>query len=244
MANERLRATLLERGMTPADLAQPLEVDAKTVERWIRGRVPYRRHRYAVAAMLKVDESYLWPEALSADQVTSASESEIITVYPQRWMVPRDSWGHLFDSAESEIGILAYSGFFLADDGGLRSLLLDKAAAGVRVRLLLGDPDSPEVAERGTEEGIDDAMPAKVRNALAMLGSLRDAEGVELYLHGTPLYNSIYRSDDQLLVNCHVYGVPASEAPVLHLRRVAGGSMVRTYLDSFERVWAASRPVD
>ncbi len=244
MANERLRATLLERGMTPADLARPLEVDAKTVERWIRGRVPYRRHRYGVAAILRVDEAYLWPEALSSEQVTCASESEIVNVYPQRWMVPRDVWGHLFDAAEEDIGILVYSGFFLADDGGLRSLLTRKAGAGVRVRILLGDPDAPEIAARGVEEGIADAMPAKVRNALALLGSLRDIEGIEVRLHGTPLYNSLYRSDDQLLVNCHVYGSPASEAPVLHLRRVAGGTMVKTYLSSFERIWAASRPAD
>jgi len=33
MPNERLRAALLERGMTPAKLAEALEVDTKTVER-------------------------------------------------------------------------------------------------------------------------------------------------------------------------------------------------------------------
>ena len=37
MPNERLRAALLERGMTPAKLAEALEVDTKTVERWITG---------------------------------------------------------------------------------------------------------------------------------------------------------------------------------------------------------------
>ena len=51
MPNERLRALLLERGVTPAKLAEAVLVDAKTIERWIvKGRTPYRRHRYAVAA--------------------------------------------------------------------------------------------------------------------------------------------------------------------------------------------------
>jgi hypothetical protein len=58
------------------------------------------------------------------------------------------------------------------------------------------------------------------------------------------LYNSIYRSDDELLVNTHVFGVGASQAPVLHLRRVAGGSMVTTYIESFELVWSQARPVN
>jgi hypothetical protein len=235
---------LLEQGLTPADLAKSLGVDTKTVERWIGGRLPYRRSRYNVAARLKVDEAYLWPQALSADQVTSASESEIITVYPQRWMVPRDAWGHLFDSADEEIGILVYSGFFLAEDAGLLSLLKERAADGVTTRILLGDPDSPEVISRGQAEGIEDAMPAKVRNALALYRPLHQVEGIDIRLHGSPLYNSIYRADDQLLINSHVYGAPAAQAPVLHLRRVAGGSMVTTYLESFDRVWSESRPVE
>ena len=55
MRNERLRALLLERGETPDKLAEAVHVDAKTVERWItKGRVPYRKHRYEVAAFFGV----------------------------------------------------------------------------------------------------------------------------------------------------------------------------------------------
>jgi transcriptional regulator with XRE-family HTH domain len=245
MPNERLRAALLEKGLTPADLAKTVEVDPKTVERWIAlGRTPYRKHRYKVAALLGVEESYLWPDALSRDQVAAASENEIVTVYPHRWTVPRDAWWRLFGAAEREIGVLVYSGFFLADDAGMVRLLGDKANAGVAVRILLGDPDSPHVAERGAEEGIDAAMAAKIRNALVLYRPLRGLAGVEIRLYGTTLYNSIYRADDQILVNTHVYGAPAANAPVLHLRKVAGGDMFATYADSFERVWADARPVD
>ena len=101
MPNERLRALLLERGETPDKLAEAVEVDPKTVERWItKGRTPYRAHRYAVAAFFGVDESYIWPDALGRDQVTAVSESEIVAVYPHRSEVPRDVWEHLFSSAE------------------------------------------------------------------------------------------------------------------------------------------------
>jgi len=244
MPNERLRVALLEKGLTPTVLADAVEVDPKTVERWIAGREPYRKHRYKVAALLGVDESYLWPDALSRDQVAAASENEIVAVYPHRWAVPRDAWGRLFGVAERDIGVLVYSGFFLADDAGMVRLLADKASAGVAVRMLLGDPDSPHVAERGAEEGIDAAMSAKIRNVLVLYRSLRGFAGVEIRLHDTILYNSIYRADDQLLVNTHVYGVPAANAPVLHLRRVAGGDMVATYADSFERVWSGARPLE
>ncbi|MEO3854712.1 DUF5919 domain-containing protein [Acrocarpospora sp. B8E8] len=245
MANERLRAALLERGVSVAELAAAIEVDPKTVERWItKGRAPYRRHRYAVSSHLGMDESYLWPEALTREQVASASESEIVTVYPHRWAVPRDTWGRLFSGAEEQIGILVYSGMFLAEDSGLVRVLGEKARTDVRVRILLGNPDSTEVAQRGSDEGIDEGMAAKARNALVLYRPILRIEGVEIRLHDTILYNSIYRADDQLLVNTHVYGAPAANAPVLHLRRVAGGDMVATYLESFERVWSEAAPVE
>jgi transcriptional regulator with XRE-family HTH domain len=243
MPNERLRAALLERGLTPAALGEELGVDHKTVERWIAGRVPYRKHRYEVASRLGADEVYLWPDALSRDQVAAASESELLTVYPHRSDVPRDAWGRLFETAEREIGVLVYAGLFLAEDAVVRKILADKARSGVRVRFLLGDPASPQVADRGADEGVDDAMAAKIRNALVLYRALRGTESVEFRFHQTILYNSIYRGDDQILVNTHVYGVTAARAPVWHLRKVAGGEIMTTYLESFERTWDTAVPL-
>jgi transcriptional regulator with XRE-family HTH domain len=243
MPNERLRAALLERGLTPSTLGEQLGVDHKTVERWIAGRVPYRKHRYEVASRLGMDEAYLWPGALSREQVAAASDSEVVAVYPHRTDVPRDTWGRLFDSAEHEIGVLVYSGLFLAEDSGIQKILAAKASAGARVRILLGDPASQQVADRGADEGVDDAMAAKIRNALMLYRPMIGTEGVEFRFHTTILYNSIYRGDDQMLVNTHVYGVTAARAPVWHLRKVAGGEITAVYLESFERVWEAAVPL-
>lgn len=244
MPNERLRAAMLERGVTPVDLAEAVAVDPKSVERWVSGRTPYRRHRYAVATFLKVDEAYLWPDALSPDQVANASESEIVNVYPHRWTVPSDLWRNFFDNAERDIGVLVYSGLFLSEDAGVRRVFREKADAGAKVRILLGDPASEAVAQRGSDEGVDDVQAGKIRNAVVMYRDIRDVDGIEFRLHRTVLYNSIYRADDQLLVNTHIYSFSAAQAPVLHLRRVAGGDMVTTYLESFERVWDAAAPLE
>lgn len=244
MSNERLRTALLERGLTPDQLAEALDVDPKTVERWISGRLPYRRHRYAVAAQLDLDEAYLWPDALTPDRVAAAAESEIVNVYPHRWTAPSDLWRNVFDGAEREIDILVYSGLFLAEDDGVQRILRRKAGAGATVRILLGDPAADNVAQRGADEGIGDTMSARIRNALALYRPLRDVDGIQFRLHGTVLYNSIYRADDHVLVNTHIYGFPASHAPVLHLRQVAGADMVSTYLLSFERVWESASAVE
>src|SRR5664280_2474665 len=67
MPNERLRDALMSRGLTCAVIAERVEVDPKTVERWIASdRVPRRTHRCAVASLVGIDEGYLWPTALNA----------------------------------------------------------------------------------------------------------------------------------------------------------------------------------
>ena len=109
------------------------------------------------------------------------------------------------------------------------------------MRIALGDPDGPNVAERGEEEGIGGAMAAKIRNALTLYRPLCLVENTEIRLHRTVLYNSIYHADGEFLVNQHTYGIPAAQAPVFHLR--GGGEMTTLYPDSFEHIWAGSAQV-
>lgn len=238
--NENLRHALIRARLQPLDVATHLTVDPKTVSRWLAGRVPHPRHRLAVADLLHVDENDLWPE--SARRRPGVS-TEIKAVYPHRWAVPADVWRTFFDSAQTEIGILVYSGLFLAEDAGLLRILTQKATAGVRVRILLGDPNSPHVATRGVDEGVGgDVMVSRTRNALTLYQPLQAVDGIEIRLHDTILYNSIYRVDNDLLVNLHIYGTRAPEAPVIYVTGNEPDSTATIYLDSFERVWSGAVP--
>jgi hypothetical protein len=66
---------------------------------------------------------------------------------------------------------------------------------------------------------------------------------VQIRLHDTPLYNSIYRFDDEMLINVHVYGILAAYTPTMHIRRI-DGAYFNTYVESFERVWASARDLE
>ncbi|MFD0851170.1 multiprotein-bridging factor 1 family protein [Actinomadura adrarensis] len=242
--NDLLRRALLDADLTETELARHLDVDPKTVKRWIAGRVPYPRYRAKVAVLLATDETTLWPRADRPRSFPEPPTAEILTAYPHRWAVPRHVWQHLFESAEREIGILVYSGLFIAEDAGLLQTITRKARSGARARILLGDPEGPRVLERGTDEGVGDSLPAKIRNALVLYRPLLGIEGIDLRLHDTVLYNSIYRADDDLLINPHAYGVPAAQAPVLHIRKSEPDDMASTYQDSFERAWSSARPFD
>jgi hypothetical protein len=221
------------------DIAARLDVDPKTVRRWLNGRVPYASNRAKIADLVGVSEADLWPDA-GGPLTARTRPEELESVYPHRWAIPRQVWTRFFDSAEHEIGVLAYSALFLAEDSGILGILADKGRAGVTVRIALGDPDSPHVAERCAEEGIGDAMPARIRNAIALFRSLAEVENIEIRLHQTVLYNSIYRADDRLLANQHVYGIPAAHAPVFAFRKATDGEMVSTYFEVFDHIWADS----
>jgi hypothetical protein len=244
--NERLRTAMQRTGTTIDDLALCCGVDPKSVERWLTlSRVPHRANRWDAARRLGYEEDYLWPDAPGRghERRAEASQSELVRLYPDRGSVPRGTWHQLLGGARDEISILVHAALFLAEDPSTRRLLADQARAGVRIRWLLGDPSSASVKQRGEEEGIGPAtVSAKIRNALSFLRPLAEQDLIEIRLHETTLYNSLYRVDDQVLVNAHVYGNTAACAPVLHLRKVSGGSLVTVYLECIDRVWEQAKP--
>jgi len=242
MSNERLRGALLAQGRSLDDLAAVVGVDPKTVERWIsKERVPHRATRAAVAALLRVTERDLWPSVADDPRSRSASRAELIEFYPSRSAVPLDLWVRLIEEARECFDLLAYAGLFLPETVELVPRLVRRVGAGVRVRALLGDPEAEAVALRGEEEGLGEGMAHRVRLSLRYFDEARAIPGMDLRLHGTTLYASLFRSDDTILVNTHVLGAPAAQSPVLHLQRVPGGRVVDHYLASFDRVWSHAR---
>ena len=239
--NEPLRRALLRTRLREVDVAARLGVDPKTVRRWLNGRVPYRHNRTAIAELVGADEDELWPDAGGVLAARNRPE-ELRTVYPHRWAVPREVWVRLVrlgPARDRHPGVqraVSCRGCWNPPDPHR------EGRAGVAVRIALGDPDGTAHCERGEEEGISDAMPARIRNALTLYRPLCAVQNIEIRLHRTVLYNSIYRADEQLLVNQHTYGIPAAQAPVFCLRDV-GGEMAALYLDGFERVWASSAPL-
>ena len=108
--------------------------------------------------------------------------------------------------------------------------------------ILLGDPDGHAIALRG--HGEQQGGNVAARTSLS-LGYVRDisAPGFEGRMHDTTLYTSIYRADNELLANIHVYGSVAGQSPVLHVRRLPGGRVFDHYMTAFDKIRADATPV-
>lgn len=236
--NERLRGSIASAGLRPAQLAEAVEVDTKTVERWItKGRMPHRGHRGKVAETLHVDEEYIWPQLLTEPATRSASVAELLELHPSRSAVPHSTWQQLFASTHEAMDILVYAGTFLFEQLDIVTTIREKARQGVRVRMLMGDETSAAVHQRAEEEGTSGGLQGRIQLQRRYLREVADVPGVEIRAHGTTLYNSLYRFDQDLLVNGHAFGAPAGQSPVLHLRRVPGGRLWDHYMRSFDEVW-------
>lgn len=242
MANERLRRAIFSSGLRIEEVAERLGLDRKTVERWIEGHVPYKRNQHRVASLLAVDPGYLWPPA-SPDEARDLGAAELIAIWPVRSVVPIGTWLDVFSRANERIDVLVYAGFWLSEDPSIRRLLREKSDKGVSLRMLLGDPRSDAVRRRGAEEGIGDAIAAKIENVLHNYREVIDSPNATFRLHDTTLYTSIYRGDDDMLVSTHIYGQPGHMTPLLHLRRVPGADLFANYAESFERIWAEASPL-
>lgn len=231
-------------GWTYATLAKAVEVDPKSVERWANlGRTPRRTTALAAANALGENVHALWP-ALRQARPARAISPELVALYEQRADVPVSTFVDLITQARERIDVLVYAAIFLHEAyPRLNDLLKERVAEGCQVRIAIGDPASENVQARGQEERFGHGIESRCRLALMHYRPLVGVPGIEVRTHDTTLYNSLYRADDHLLVNAHVWGVNAYGAPMWHLRRSEGGGIFDTYVKSFDAVWAAAAPV-
>lgn len=245
MPNERLREAIRASGLNPALLGPEIGVDPKTVERWIAtDRTPYPRHRRRIAQVLEEREEYLWPGLRRGGFAPADDQGEIVAAYPYRTDLDIRRWWDLFRGAEREIDLLGFTLYFLwQQHPDLVGLLREKTSAGVRLRVALADPESEHVHYRDREEGQAITIVARIKSSLAVLAGLGELEGVETRFQDAPLYNSLFRFDDQMLVTPHLYAVPGHAAPLLHLRRLSDNGLFSRFATHFDGLWAEARSI-
>lgn len=219
--NERLRRAMVHAKVSVEDVARTLGVAEKTVQRWLKGRPPHQRHRWSVAKMVDEDEAYLWPHTDPRLNREAGGTDELVAAYAHRADAPRSTWISMVDDCRQRVNVLAYAAQFLPElYPALGARLVAKAQDGCTVRIVLGDPDSPEIAARDAEEGLNGGMAPRIRSALHHLSACVQSDQTEVRLHRTPLYNSVFNFDDQILYTPHMYRQSGYESPLLHLRRV------------------------
>jgi hypothetical protein len=245
LSNDRLAASITATGLTIEQVARHAEVDPKTVQRWMSGRTPHPRHRFAVARLLDQHEEFLWPGAHRRQADALGAAAELIAAYPHRTDLNADRWWALFSGAQSQIDLLGYTLYFLPHQHPqLIDLLTDRCERGCRVRIAVADPQSEHVKRRDDEEREAITLVARIQSSLEAFEPLFGCQNADLRFQDAPLYNSVFRFDDEMLVTPHLYGTPGRSAPMLHLRRLGPNGLFSRWSAHFEGIWSDSRPID
>ena len=239
--NVPLRQAMATAHVTIETAARALDVDPKTVQRWLAGRTPRPRHRWAFADLVNMDDESLWPGANLKTANSTSPTSEIVAAYAHRADVPFSVWSRLVSRASARIDLLGYAMLFLPEGyPRLIEVLRGKATESCTVRIAVADPKSDQVADRDAEEGLDGGLPALIRTTLHYFSGLQNCDNLSIRLHRTPMYNSVFRFDDEMLVTPHLYGLAGYAAPLLHIQRLARDGIFDNFADHFERIWQSS----
>ncbi|PBC71600.1 hypothetical protein BX265_6210 [Streptomyces sp. TLI_235] len=242
--NEPLRQAMARANMTESQLARAAGVDPKTVGRWISNpaRVPHARHRAAVSRALDEEETVLWPAVQTL--VKSGPDRELVQLYPYRSAAPTSLWAQLIRRAESDLVFAGYTNYFLwLEQANLGALLRKKAAAGCRIRFVLGDPASPVTRQREMEENTPITLSTRIDVTLSELQRLHDVPGIQARFATGHVSLSVFRFDGDMLVTPLLPGRVGHEAPMMHLRRAQDGGFYDRYLEHVETLWGQGRDV-
>ena len=181
MANERLRAAMDRRRATIEAISTATEVDPKTVGRWLGGRTPHPRHRWAIAKYLNEDEEFLWPGAQRKSADASSASAEIVAAYPYRSDLSHSGWWELIERAERQIDLLGYTLYFLPlEHARLIETLKEKCAQGCKIRAAIANPESQYVADRDKEEDLAMTLVVRINTSLKYFKPLEDCNGFEM----------------------------------------------------------------
>jgi transcriptional regulator with XRE-family HTH domain len=240
--NFRLRAALTKAGMLPEDLADRVEVDIKTVGRWLGGRTPHPRFRARVAHALDADELELWPEA-KPTRTAEDPFKEIAGAWADSAGPDAPDWASMLKAASEQIDLLDLTLHGLLTRPGIAETLAAKATRGAQIRILIAAPGSIYLAvhdqELGREPDSDGrAVSERERErAVEALAPVINHPRVEIrgFIAAAP--NTILRFDDELLTSLHLYGLHRSDAPMLHLRRRQDDGLFDHFAGHFDRIW-------
>jgi hypothetical protein len=241
--NDRLRVAMASKGIEIEALGRLVGVDPKTVQRWLAGRVPHPRHRWKTCDILGQSEQELWPEVGLGASGTPHT-SEVVGAYAHRADAPSQLWTRMLDRVRTNVDLLGYAMLFFPEQHpGLLQIVQEKCAVGLRVRIALADPDGAEVKARDALEGLGGTLPGRVRSTVSHLEPLLSTIGFEIRYHSIPLYNALYRFDDQMLVTPYLYKLHGYQHPLLHLKRLGPAGIFESYAQQFEAIWSDSHPI-
>jgi lambda repressor-like predicted transcriptional regulator len=221
MANSAFKTAFDRTGMTVDQFAKLIEVDRKTVERWIAGRTPYRNRRVRIARALDVPVHELWPDEHPAPRAADHSVGEPPDEIVRSWGGKEEfDAGDTFTRAQQIIDVLAPA-LNLISNQSFVSALGHAADRGCQIRIL-----AP------TDAGQLDRIATLTRH-----------HNIELRVLDRSTGHTVFRADDFAFLGIWLAGEEGQ--PFLLAQRRRNHGVFDTITSHFDKLWnqAQTAPV-
>lgn len=171
-----------------------------------------------------------------------AAFPEVVRVYEAQHAAAEEIQQLARDATEIDVLAVRGLGLLALNDSLLRARL---EAGGVRVRVLLLDPDSAALARRAAEIGESaESLAAGVRLAESRLRELGGTCDIEVYRYATVPTWRVIRADQVAFVSTFDAGWEGHESATYKVMAAPGGPMFRGFRRMFDAmVEAAQRTV-
>ena len=215
MENEQLRTAITRSGLSLDEFADTVQVDIKTVRRWLAGRTPYPQNRASVANALDTTEHALWPDDVPAPAATGAGEpaghttGDALVGYAYATDLAAPDVDELLRAAADRIQIVVP---YLGSDSGLLELFRAGAPNGCRVRLMIEEPDEQVEPLLGVDTLEVRASPAGEDHIL-------------------------FRADDEMLLVFKRIGPAGTSPPVIDIQRQVDNGLFDRLAKDFDARW-------
>jgi hypothetical protein len=185
----------------------------------------------------------LWPSVVRS-AIKAGADREVHEVFGTHSAVPPTLWHKLVSDAKREImfcDVVSYWYWFEVPE--LSAMLREKAQAGCRVRVTVGDPADPDV--RADEEATDIplTLSSRIGQTLHLLEPLQDVVQVRRVPLAAAGGRSVYRGDDQAVAHVWLHGQMGIDFPALHLRKRQSGGIFDQMVKHTESLWQAAVPL-
>jgi transcriptional regulator with XRE-family HTH domain len=223
LENEPLRTAITRAGLTLEEFADIVQVDVKTVQRWLAGRTtPYVRNRARVAGALDTTERALWPDAAPAPATPDAVEptthepGDVVAGYAYSSDPAAPKPAELLGAAVERIEIVIPN---LAAQPGVVALLRARAADGCPICILIEHPNE-------------------------QVEALLDIDAIDVRASPTGVDHILYRADDEILLALRHISFADQSPPMIHLRQATYGGLFDRLAHDFDVRWEKATPLN
>lgn len=178
------------------------------------------------------------------DLLADSSKTGITRVYSKIQHAPNPKWAQLISSSKLNIDLCGYQLLDLVDSQATLDALVAKADAGLRIRVLLYDPDHSSALDFAASQGNLNAMRANMKHALNRLNESQSSLPakkriqIKLVARNEVMDASVRRFDDLMYVVHYLHSVNTPDTPLFIVQREANPDcLFNTYLEWFESMF-------